>query len=193
MKNIAEADYDLLRIAKSHWEGFLKKALFCVTAVTAFTIVYVSPEYSMGLYFDMAGAYADGVSQTQKNIDAFRKAGWDVYTSKEARQELNQAYRNKWHYISLSKDVASAWEDNTLNIQDHLSDIKLDVPLLFDGEKSNDEIKAIIVSDDNYLLINIYSGDKTIGEDYKKKKLYAIGKHVDKLTADLFRSISHAY
>lgn len=168
-------------------KGFLKKAIFLSIVLTAIPSAYVVPEYSKGGNYGVQSAYAESVSQTQHNINAFRKAGWDIYENTKSRKPL-KAFT--WRYGTRTKEIISAWKKNSLGIRNYLSNIAPNFQLLVDGKVENDEIKAMSVSMDDDLLINVYSGDPDIGILHKGKKLYAMKKKFSRQVANNFRRLS---
>jgi len=132
-------------------------------------------------------AYAGGLSPTEQNIRELEAHGWKIYRT---RNDFKKSPSGRYSFLTRHDRFNEAWVRNEQNIQQILNDESNAIHSFIDSNSENDEIRSLKVSDDNYVVIAIYSGNNTIGWDVKGKTVYFAEKKYSKDIAQNFRKIS---
>ena len=159
-------------------EAHMNQKLFKIIALIILSAMLMSTGF----------AYADDVQfmLIQNPRDEFRRLGWKVYDD----VGLTNVPKKKYKYRTTANTVKKSVMNDAL--LDKLAFIDVEKHIfrqLLDGRSENDELSAIFVTADNYLVVNIKGVNKAIG----RKGVYLVFKKLSPRKAHIARKISPDY
>ncbi len=118
--------------------------------------------------------------------DNLRSLGWEVYDD----PGLKKRPKREYEYSILPDRFSKNLNDPSQNLRNLFSNDELAIiSELLDKELSNDELKFIFVTTDNYLTFTSVTQDRNIG----KNGIYTLLKKMTRDEADRIRKISPYY
>ncbi len=135
-----------------------------------------------GMLGGVAYAQTEADARTYSPREEFRKLGWEVYDDPGLNKRPNRSYNTRITPAELRTNIFNP------NIKANFTsdEIKL-LSSILDGDLANDELRYLLISNDDYLAFAVITKNKEIGTN----GIYSAQKKVSSEVANLFRQLPH--